>query len=109
MFAADADPRLVKVPTRARTIIGETTTVTVTQNTSLPTDVPVVPIDDGSWPIKMTMVDGALAPTSPADIDATGIDAEVLGELALKLASTVPSFTSEWAAQQLCLPLSVSE
>jgi len=83
--------------------------VTVTQEFTEQSDVQIVPVDADSRPSFITEVDGALVPGSPADLDATGIDSEVLGDLALKLASTVPSFTTEWACQQLHLPLSLLE
>ena len=40
------------------------------------------------------------APTGPRD---TGVSPAVLRDLALKTAYTVPQFTTEWAARQLCL------
>ncbi|MBI3466963.1 MAG: ATP-binding protein [Planctomycetes bacterium] len=46
-----------------------------------------------------------VAPAAPPDTASTGIDPAVLGDLALKLAYTVPSFTTEWAARQLRLPV----
>jgi hypothetical protein len=49
-------------------------------------------------------VGGVLAPQAPTGADAAGVPAAVLSDLALKLAATVPQFTSQWAAGRLCLP-----
>jgi predicted ATPase with chaperone activity len=40
-------------------------------------------------------------------IEETGVEQHVLTDLALKLCNTVPRLTSEWAAQQLRLPLGI--
>ncbi len=50
-------------------------------------------------------VGGVTAPEAPRSMEETGIDAARLSELAIKLGNTVPSFTSQWAAENLCLPL----
>jgi predicted ATPase with chaperone activity len=55
----------------------------------------------------MTKVTGVIAPSAPAAIEETGVDPVVLTELALKLANTVPRLTTDWAANQLRLPLSI--
>ncbi|MEA2735273.1 MAG: hypothetical protein QOE14_1724 [Humisphaera sp.] len=52
---------------------------------------------------------GVTAPGAPAAIEETGVDAQVLSDLALKLSNTVPRLTSDWAAQQLRLPLAIIE
>src|SRR5687767_3568386 len=50
---------------------------------------------------------GITAPQAPAMIEETGVEQHVLTDLALKLCNTVPRLTSEWAAQQLRLPLGI--
>ena len=47
------------------------------------------------------------APDAPVRLDDCGVAPEVLANLALKLAYTVPRFSSEWAARKLCLPLPI--
>jgi hypothetical protein len=54
-------------------------------------------------------VDGEPAPAAPQALNETGIDPQHLVDLATKLANTVPSFTSEWAADRLCLPVQLSD
>jgi hypothetical protein len=49
------------------------------------------------------------APLAPATPEETGVDPSILLDLALKLANTTPRLTSEWAAEQLRLPLAVVE
>ena len=49
--------------------------------------------------------DGAPAPRVAENIGETGVDAELLIGLTLKLAATVPNFTTEWASHQLHLPM----
>jgi hypothetical protein len=56
---------------------------------------------------EMAMVGGAVAPVAPAMVEKTGVDANILADLALKLCNTVPRLTTDWAAHQLCLPISV--
>jgi predicted ATPase with chaperone activity len=53
-------------------------------------------------------VGGVLLPEMPSSLKATGIDPEVLLNLALKLAYISPHFDTESAAQQLRLPLSLT-
>jgi predicted ATPase with chaperone activity len=45
------------------------------------------------------------APEAPADLRSTGVDVDLLSDLALKAASTVAQFTTEWAVQHLRLSL----
>ena len=47
---------------------------------------------------------GELVPKAPTDPGDAGISPVTLRDLALKAAYTVPQFTTEWAARQLCLP-----
>ncbi len=58
---------------------------------------------------RMVDVDGVLAPQASSNVEETGIGQEVLSDLSLKLGATVPRFTSEWAAEQLRLPLQLVE
>src|SRR5262245_19154133 len=53
---------------------------------------------------RMIPVGDVLAPEAPADVEETGVEAAVLTDLALKVAYTVPQFTTEWAARRLHLP-----
>jgi hypothetical protein len=46
-------------------------------------------------------------PAAPKDLLATGLDPSIVSNLALKTASIVPQFTTEWAAERLRLPLPV--
>ena len=48
--------------------------------------------------------DGEKVPQAPTDLRHAGISPEILHDLALKAAYTVPQFTTEWAARLLCLP-----
>jgi hypothetical protein len=48
--------------------------------------------------------DGELVPQAPTDPRYTGMSPATLQDLALKLAHSVPQFTTESAARQLCLP-----
>jgi hypothetical protein len=50
-------------------------------------------------------VGGVTAPEAPRSMEGTGIDVARLNELAIKLGNSVPSFTSQWAAEKLCLPI----
>ena len=49
------------------------------------------------------------APEPPDQLDNVDVEPQVLYELALRAASTVPQFTTEWASAQLCLPVQVVE
>src|SRR5262249_25625126 len=52
----------------------------------------------------MVQVGQLAAPKAPQAIEDTGLEPTLLQDLALKLAHSVSSFTTEWAAQQLRLP-----
>jgi hypothetical protein len=52
----------------------------------------------------MISVGGVRAPRAPTQASETGVDPAVLADLALRIAYTVPNFTTEWAARRLCLP-----
>src|SRR5205085_3437000 len=58
---------------------------------------------------SLTRIGNAMCPAAPPSPEATGVQAGILTDLALKVAHTVPRFTSDWAAAQLCLPISVCE
>ena len=58
---------------------------------------------------RMMRAGATHAPAAPGTPQDTGVDPTVLGDLALKLANTVPRLTSEWAAEQLRVPISVVE
>ena len=47
---------------------------------------------------------GSHAPAAPTTIEQTGVDADVLANLVLKHAFTVPRFTTKWMAERICLP-----
>ncbi|MEO6434164.1 MAG: hypothetical protein ABIP55_00160 [Tepidisphaeraceae bacterium] len=49
------------------------------------------------------------APQAPTTIEETGLDAWILHDLALKLTSTLPHVTTEWAADQMRLPTTLVE
>jgi hypothetical protein len=51
----------------------------------------------------MIATDTGPAPATPTDVRDTGIDPQVLADLALKAASVVPTFTTEWATRRLLL------
>ena len=51
--------------------------------------------------------DGIAGPKVPENLNETGMEPELLADLALKMANTVPHFTTEWAVERLCLPRSV--
>ncbi len=58
---------------------------------------------------KLLNIGGVAAPAGPGSVEETGVEACVLSDLALKLANSVPRLASEWAAEQLRLPVSVIE
>lgn len=53
--------------------------------------------------------DELTGPQAPANLEDAGVGPQVLQDLAMKLAYTVPSLTTAWAADQLCLPLQLTE
>jgi hypothetical protein len=52
----------------------------------------------------MVQTENGLAPAAPVKASDTGVDVQVLADLALKAAYTVPQFNTEWAARRLHLP-----
>lgn len=53
--------------------------------------------------------DDDLVPQAAGQLEELDVDQQILSNLAVKLANTTPQFTSEWAAQQLKLPLQIVE
>jgi hypothetical protein len=74
-----------------------------------PAPEPAHPQSDAAALPPLIQVAGQIAPAAPKSLDDTGVDPMVLSDLALKLASTVPSLTSEWACRQLHLPPALIE
>ena len=58
---------------------------------------------------RMISADGVPAPAAPASPEETGLDGWVLSDLVMRLASTVPHLTTDWAARELCLPQALLE
>lgn len=54
---------------------------------------------------KLMGLGDSFAPITPSNLDEMGVSPDVLSNLALKLAYTLPKFTSRYAASKLCLPL----
>src|SRR5689334_3092379 len=54
---------------------------------------------------KMVQHGEIIGPSAPLDLNDTGVEMSTLLGLAVKLAYTVPHFTTEWAVRQMCLPL----
>lgn len=48
-------------------------------------------------------------PSAPMAVEETGVDEEILLDLVLRLASTAPQFTTDWAASRLHLTVPVAE
>jgi hypothetical protein len=53
---------------------------------------------------RMIAVGDVLAPAAPMKAAEAGLDAQLVSELVLKAAATVPQFNTEWAAGKLHLP-----
>jgi predicted ATPase with chaperone activity len=53
---------------------------------------------------RMIEAGGTLAPAAPLQFEDAGVSRDVLMDLLLKAAFTVPQFTTEWAVQQLRVP-----
>src|SRR4051812_24078241 len=64
---------------------------------------PTTPGVDPRMP-RMVAVGDDVAPAAPAVLRDTGVDVQVLVDLALKAGFTVPSFTTDWASRRLHLP-----
>lgn len=57
---------------------------------------------------RMIELDGLVGPEVPKNLSETGDDPELLADLVLKMANTVPHFTTDWAIERLCLPRSIT-
>jgi hypothetical protein len=75
----------------------------MTQRDSLESAPPHDLGDDPEGP-QMVLVGDGNAPAAPLDLGDTGVDPDVLSDLALRAAYAVSQFNTEWAARQLCLP-----
>jgi hypothetical protein len=53
---------------------------------------------------SMIELGDTVVPVAPTTIEQTGVDGEVLSNLTLKLAYTVPRFTTQWLSERICLP-----
>lgn len=53
-------------------------------------------------------VGDATMPPAPTTLEELGVDRQVVLNLALKLAYTMPRFSTRWASQRLCLPLQLT-
>ena len=63
---------------------------------------------DGERPgPRMIEFDGLVGPEAPRNLSETGQEPELLADLVLKTANTVPHFTTDWAVERLCLPRSI--
>src|SRR5271156_2060442 len=67
------------------------------------------PADAGPVFPDMIDIQEVAAPAAPLGVEATGVDRAFLCDLALKIAQRVPHFTSRWMAEQICLPIPVTE
>src|SRR5215470_13637855 len=56
---------------------------------------------------KMVRQGDVTGPSAPVNLHDTGVESSTLQDLAVKLAYTVPHFTTEWATRRLHLPLVV--
>jgi energy-coupling factor transporter ATP-binding protein EcfA2 len=83
------------------------TTTVKTVSRSIPEPAPSAPPPPNPHLPNLIKATGVIAPAAPAVIEETGVEPHVLTDLALKLCNTVPRLTSDWAAQQLRLPLGV--
>lgn len=54
---------------------------------------------------NMIEVEGILGPKSPATLEEFGIEPQIMSEICLKYALSVPQFTSAWMAERLAMPL----
>ena len=51
----------------------------------------------------------AVCPVAPEQLEETGVERQVLSDLVMRLAYTIPSFSTKWAAEQTCLPMNLIE
>jgi MoxR-like ATPase len=57
--------------------------------------------------VPLVSVGGLLGPRAPLHLEDTGLDRDLLSDLVLKVGYGVPLFTTDWAARQLHLPLTL--
>jgi hypothetical protein len=62
----------------------------------------------GDAPIKAFETARGIAPAIPTQSSELGVDVQILSDLVMKLAFTVPHLTTDWAAQRLCLAFNVT-
>jgi hypothetical protein len=67
---------------------------------------PIVLADVNSVPLQISR-NTAIQPPAPEQLEHTGVEREVLSDLLLRLAYTVPSYTTKSAAEQTCLPMTI--
>ena len=60
-------------------------------------------------PPQITRGEDGPVPSAPMSVPETGVDPEILLDLVLRLASTAPQFTTDWAASRLHLTIPVAE
>lgn len=60
-------------------------------------------------PIPMCEQEGILVPEAPRDVAGTGLERMFLADLALKIAHGVPKCSTQWMAEQLGLPIPLTE
>jgi predicted ATPase with chaperone activity len=65
---------------------------------------PTEPSAGGPAGVRLVPVGEGFAPAAPSDVRDVGLPRESLGDLALRAASTVPQFSTEWMARRLHLP-----
>lgn len=68
--------------------------------------------EDAAWvhdSLRILTNGSVKAPCAPKRIEEADVPGSVLRDLTLKVAHTVPRFTTRWAAEQLCLPIQVTE
>jgi predicted ATPase with chaperone activity len=58
---------------------------------------------------ELVRIGDTWAPAAPHTFEQTGVDPFVLTDLAVKLSSTVPRLTSDWASEKLKLPIPLLE
>jgi hypothetical protein len=69
-------------------------------------DSPVATADKSQLP-KMVPHGTIMVPEAPRDLPSTSMDANTLCDLVIKLAYTVPQFTTDWATRHLHLPVPI--
>src|SRR5438132_6509602 len=65
-------------------------------------EAPPTPAKDPHLP-PLVRIGDLIAPKAPQDIATAGLEEEVLIDLAVKMAGTIPQFTTEWMSQRLQL------